>query len=127
MIKYVPWTARRSKQSILKEISSEYSSEVLMLKWNSNTLATWCEELTYGKRSWCWERLKAGREEDRRGCDIWKGSLIWWAWVWASFGSWWWTGKPGVHSPWSFKESDMTQQWTNWTWFSIVSFSNSLI
>ena len=43
----VPWTARRSKQSILKEISSEYSSEVLMLKWNSNTLATWCEELTH--------------------------------------------------------------------------------
>ena len=34
--------------------------------WNSNTLATWCEELTHWKRPWCWERLKAGGEgEDR--------------------------------------------------------------
>ena len=58
----VPWTARRSNQSNLKEISPEYSLEGLML----NTLATWCEELTHLKRPWCWERLKAGWEgEDR--------------------------------------------------------------
>ena len=49
----VPWTARRSNQSILKEISSEYSLEGLMLSWISNTLATWCKELTHWKRSWC--------------------------------------------------------------------------
>ena len=49
----VPWTARRSNQSILKKISSEYSLEGLMLKWNSNTLATWCKELTHWKRPWC--------------------------------------------------------------------------
>ena len=41
---WVPWTARRSNQSILKEISPEYSLEGLMLSWNSNTLATWCKE-----------------------------------------------------------------------------------
>ena len=58
----VPWTARRSNQSILKEISPEYSLEGLMLKWNSNTLATWYEELTDLKRPWCWERLKVGGE-----------------------------------------------------------------
>ena len=34
--------------------------------WNSNTLATWCEELTHLKRPWCWERLKAGGEGDDR-------------------------------------------------------------
>ena len=62
----VPWTARRSNQSILKEISPEYSLEGLMLK-PSNTLATWCEELTHWKRSWCWERLKTGGVEDNRG------------------------------------------------------------
>ena len=45
----VPWTARRSNQSILKEISPGYSLEGLMLNWNSNTLATWCEELTHLK------------------------------------------------------------------------------
>ena len=44
----VPWTSRRSNQSILKEISPEYSLEGLMLKLN--TLATWCEELTHLKR-----------------------------------------------------------------------------
>ena len=43
----VHWTARRSNQSILKEISPEYSLEGLMLNWNSNTLATWFEELTH--------------------------------------------------------------------------------
>ena len=45
----VPWTARRSNQSILKEISPEYSMEGLMLKLNSNSLASWCEELTHWK------------------------------------------------------------------------------
>ena len=39
--------------------------------WNSNTLATWCEELTPWKRPWCWERLKAGGEGDGRGWDSW--------------------------------------------------------
>ena len=50
----VPWTARRSNQSILKEISLEYSLEGLMLKWNSSTLATSCEELSHLKRLWYW-------------------------------------------------------------------------
>ena len=62
----------------------------------SNTLATWCEELTHWKRPWCWERLKAGREGDNRGWDGWMVSPTRWTWVWASFRSWWWTGKPGV-------------------------------
>ena len=34
--------------------------------WNSNTLATWCEELTHWKRPWCWERLKARRGRGRQ-------------------------------------------------------------
>ena len=60
----VPWTARRSDQSILKEISPEYSLEGLMLKLKLNlqSLATWCEELSHWQRPWCWERLKAGGE-----------------------------------------------------------------
>ena len=43
----VPWTTRWSNQSILKEISPEYSLEGLSWSWNSNTLATWWEELTH--------------------------------------------------------------------------------
>ena len=63
----VPWTARRSNQSILKEINPDYSLEGLMLKLmqSSNPLATWCEERTHWKRPWCWEGLKARRR--RRG------------------------------------------------------------
>ena len=64
--------------------------------WNSNLLANWCDELTHLKRPWCWERLKAGGEGDDRGWDGWMASLTRWTWVWASSGSWWWTGKPGV-------------------------------
>ena len=58
----VPWTARRSNQSILKEIRPEYSLEGLMISWNSNPLATWCKGLTHLKIPWCWERLKVGGE-----------------------------------------------------------------
>ena len=45
-----PWTARRSNKSILKEINPEYSLGGLMLKLNSNTLPTWCQEPTHSKR-----------------------------------------------------------------------------
>ena len=62
----IPWNAGGSNQSTLKEISTEYSLEALMLKINSNTLAIWCEELTYWKRPWCWAGLKAGGEGDDR-------------------------------------------------------------
>ena len=62
--------------------------------WNSNTLATWCEELTHWKR---WrERLRAGGEGDDRGWDDWMASPTWWTWVWVNSGSWWRTGRPGV-------------------------------
>ena len=74
----VPWTARRSNQSILKEISPDCSLEGLIWSWNSNTLATWCEKLTHFKRFWCWERLRAGGEEDNREWDGWMASLTWW-------------------------------------------------
>ena len=64
--------------------------------WYSNTLATWCEELTHWKWHWCWEWLKAGGEVEDRGWDGWMASPTRWTWVWTSWRSWWWTGKPGV-------------------------------
>ena len=64
----VPWTARRSNQSILKEISPGCVHwKDWCWSWNSNTLATWCEELTHLKRPWCWERLRVGGEGGDRG------------------------------------------------------------
>ena len=81
--------------------------------WSSNTLATWCEELTHWKRPWCWARLKAGGEGDDRGWDGWMASLTGWTWVWASSGSWWWTGKPGVlQSMGSAKSWTQLSDWT---------------
>ena len=80
----VPWTARRSNQSTLKEINPEYS-----LKdwgWSSNTLATWWEELTHWKRLWCWERLRVGGEGGDWGWDGWMASPTQWTWVWANSG-----------------------------------------
>ena len=92
----VPWTARRSTQSILKEISPEYSLEGLILNWHSNPLATWCEELTHWKRPWRWEGLRAGRGGDDRGRDGWMASPTQWTWVWVDSRSWRWTGRPGM-------------------------------
>ena len=88
----VPWSSRRSNQSILKGVHWKD----WCWSWNSNTLATWCKELTQWKRPWCWERLKEGGKGDDRGWDGWMASPTQWTRVWASSGSWWWTGRPGV-------------------------------
>ena len=84
----VPWTARRSNQSILKETSPGCSLEGLMLKLKLQYLATWCKKLTHWKRLWCWKRLKAQGEQDESGWDGWMASPTWWTWVWVSSGSW---------------------------------------
>ena len=91
----VPWTARRSNQSILKEINSEYSLEGLMLKLKLQYFdhLMW---KTPWKRPWCWEWLKAGGERNDRGWDGWMVSPNRWTWIWTSSRSWWWTGKPGM-------------------------------
>ena len=64
--------------------------------WNSNTLATWCKELTHLKRPWFWEGLRGGGNGDDRGWDGWIASPTRWTWVWVDSGSWWWAGRPGV-------------------------------
>ena len=112
----VPWLARRSNQSILKEISPEYLLEGLKLKRKLNTWATWCEELAHLKRPWCWERLKVGGEGDDRGRDGWMASPTQWTWVWVGSGSWWWKGRPGVLQ--SMASQRVGHNWAtkpNWT------------
>ena len=86
-------TLRRSNQSILRRSVLNIHWKDWCWGWSSNTLATWCKELTHWERPWCWERLKVGGEGDNRGWDGWMASLTW---VWASPGRWWRTGKPGV-------------------------------
>ena len=82
-------------QSILKEISPEYSLE-LCWSWNASSLATWHKELTHWKRPWCWERLKAGGEGDDRRWVGWMASPTQWTWVSVNSRRWWWTGR-SVH------------------------------
>ena len=95
----VPWTARRSNQSILKEISPGCSLEGLILKlklqYSACHLMQTADHLT---RPWCWGGWGLGAEEegDDRGWDGWMASPTQWTWVWVNFGSWWWTGRPGV-------------------------------
>ena len=84
--------------------------------WNSSTLATWCEELTHWEILWCWERLKAGGDGDDREWDGWMASWTQWTWIWASSGSWWWTGKPSVLQP--MGSQKVRHNWAvelNWT------------
>ena len=65
----VPWTARRSNQSILKKINPSVFWKDWCWSWSSNTLTTWCKEPTHWKTPWCWERLKAKVEDRGRGWD----------------------------------------------------------
>ena len=91
----VPWTARTSNQSILKEISPEYSLKGLMLKLKLQYFGhlMW---RTYSLEKTVMLWLKAGGEGDDRGWDGWMVSLTQWTWVWVNSGSWRWTGKPDV-------------------------------
>ena len=118
----VPWTSRRSNQSILKEINPEYSLERLMLKlklWYFGHLMQTANSL---ESPWYQERLKAGREGDNRGSDGWMGSPIQWTWVWASSRRWWKTGKPGVLQSMGSQrvrhdwETEQQLYWDNWYW-----------
>ena len=64
--------------------------------WSSNSLATWCEELTHWKRPWCSEGMQAGGDWDNRGWDDEMASPTQWTWVWANSRNEWRTGKPSV-------------------------------
>ena len=94
----VPWTARRSNQSILKGISPGCSLEGLMLKLKLQFFGhlMWRADSFDSSLPWCWERLRAWGEGDDRGWDGWVASPTQWTWVCVNSGSWWWTGRPGV-------------------------------
>ena len=90
----VPWTARRLNQLFQRKSVLNIHCKDWCWSWNSNTLATWCEEPTHWKRPWCWERLKGGNGDDR-GWGGWMASPTQWTLIWVNSGSWWWTGRPG--------------------------------
>ena len=95
------WRLLRVLWTVGDETNPSWRKSVLSILWKdwcwiSNTLATWCKELLYWKRPWCWERLKVGGEGDDRGWDGWMASPTQWTWVWVSSRIWWWTGRSGV-------------------------------
>ena len=92
----VPWTTRRSNQSVLKEISPEYSLEGLMLKLKLRYFGNLMQRTGSLEKTLMLGNLKVRGEGDNREWDGWIASLTQWTWVWASSESWWWIGKPGV-------------------------------
>ena len=94
--------------------------------WSSNTLATWCEELTHWKRPWCLEKLRVGGEVDNRGWDGWMAPSTQWTWVWANSWRYWRTGKPGVLQ--SMGSQRAGHNWVNeqqqWKWRIYKSIAN---
>ena len=92
----VPCTARRSNQSILKEISPGCSLEGLMLKLEFQYFGYLMQRVDSLEKTLMLEGLGAGGEGDDSGWDSWMASLTWWTWVWVNSGSWWWTGRPGM-------------------------------
>ena len=109
----VPWTARRSNPSILKEINPKYSLEGLTLKLKLYYFGHLMEELAHWKRPWCWERLRARGEGEDRGWDDWVASPTQRTWVWASSERWWRTAKPGLLQFTGSQKSDMTERLNN--------------
>ena len=83
--------------------------------WSSNTLATWCKELTHLKRPWCWERLRAGGEGNNKGWDGWMASLTQWTWVWVDSGVADAQGGLACSRPWGRKERHNWATELNWT------------
>ena len=70
----VPWTTRRSNHQSYRILVLNIHWKDWLWSWSSNTLTTWCEQLAYWKRPWCWERLKTEGEGDDRGWDEWMTS-----------------------------------------------------
>ena len=104
----VPWTARRSNQSILNEINPEYSMEGQMLKLKLQYFGHLMQRTDSLEKTLMLGKTEGRRGEgEDRGWDGWMASQTRWTWVWASSGSWWWTGKPEVLS-------DKMEQ-LNWT------------
>ena len=104
---WVPWTARRSNQSILKEINPEYPLEGLMLKLKLQYFGH-----LMGRAHSLEKTLILGKTEDRsqgddRGWNGWMASPTQWTWVWAVSRRWW------KWCPWSRKELKTTEQLNN--------------
>ena len=120
----VPWTARRSNQSILKEISPGCSLEGLMLKLKLQSFGHLMRRVDSLEKTLMLGGIGGRREGDDRGWDGWMASLTQWTWVWVNSGNWWWTGRPGM---WKFMGSQRVgHDWVtdlNWSVLKLTDFT----
>ena len=112
---------------ILKELSPECSLEGLMRKLKLQYFGHLMWRTDSLERPWCWEGLKAGGEgDDDRGWNVLMASPTQWTWVWVSFRSWWWTGKPGVLQ--SMGLQRVGHDWaTELNWPEVLNSANSFV
>ena len=107
----VPWTAMRSNQSILKEITPEYSLEGLLLKLKLQYFGYLMRRTDSLEKTQILGKTEGRRRRGRQRMR----SLTWWTWVWANSRKWWWKGKSGVLQ--SMGSQRVAQDWVtelNW-------------
>ena len=112
----VPWTARKSNQSILTEISPGCALEELMLKLKLQYFGHQMRKADSTEKTLMLGKIEGRRKGDDRGWDGWMASPTQWTWVWVDSGSWWWTGRPGVL--WLMGSQRVRHDWVtelNWT------------
>ena len=123
-----PWTARSSNQSIVKKINPEYSLEGLMLKLKLQYFGYLMRRMDSLEKTLMLGNIEGRRRRDDREWDGWMTSPIQWTWVWASSGSWWWTGRPGMLQ--FLGSQRVRHDWAselNWTEYSIVYMYHSFL
>ena len=108
----VPWTAKKSNQSSLKEISPEYSSERLMLKLKLQSFGYLMWRVDSLEKTLMLGKIEAEGEGDDRGQDVWMASPNWWTWVSASSERWWRTGRPGMLQSSGSRSQTQLNDWT---------------
>ena len=91
-----PWTARKSDQSILKEINPEYSLEGLMLRLKLQYIGHLMRRSDSLEKTLMLGKIEGRNKGDNRGWDGWMASLTQWTWVWVNSRHWRWTGRPGM-------------------------------
>ena len=113
----VPWTARRSNQSIWKDISPECSLEGLMLRLKLQYFGHLMGRADSLEKTLMLEKIESWGEGDDRGWDGWMASPTRWTWVWVNSGSWWWIGRPGVLQTMGSQSQTPLSNWTDWLTF----------
>ena len=119
----VLWTARRSNQSILKEISPECLLEGLTLKLKIQYFGHLLPRADSLEKTLMLRKIEGWRRRGRQKMRCWMASPTQWTWVWVNSGSWGWTARAGVLGPWGHKESTRLSDWNElyWWWVDIVS------